>query len=97
VVQADLAGREFEGEKGSKAVIIGAAQVVENPLSEEERAAVLARHADAMNIPRRPAWDHQTTGQQVQDQERAAFLEWRRKLARCALFFSCWLLCCTVR
>ena len=83
-VQADLADRDFEGERGSGAVIIGSSQVVGNQLSEEERAAVLEQHADAMNIPRRPAWDRQTTAQQIQEQERDSFLEWRRRLAQCA-------------
>lgn len=83
-MQADLAGREFEGERGGGAVIISAAEVVGNQVTEEERAAVLEKHADAMNIPRRPAWDRQTTPSQIQEQERASFLEWRRRLARCA-------------
>jgi hypothetical protein len=83
-MQADLAGREFDGEKGAGAVVISATQVVGNQLSAEEQAAVLAKHPYAMNIPRRPPWDRQTTGQQIQERERASFLEWRRKLARCA-------------
>jgi hypothetical protein len=85
VVQADLAGRDFAGER-AQTIVVNAAQPVNAKLSDEERAEVLARHAGAMNIPRRPAWTHDTTASQIQEQERAAFLHWRRRLARCA----CW-------
>jgi large subunit GTPase 1 len=46
--------------------------------SAAERAAVAARHADDLKIPRRPAWDARTTPEELDTQEKASFLEWRR-------------------
>lgn len=38
-----------------------------------------------LRIPRRPPWSRDMTGEQVEAQERDAFLAWRRDLARCCL------------
>eukprot|EP00892_Ulva_mutabilis_P007126 jgi/Ulvmu1/4786/UM020_0071.1 len=78
---ADLSGRDFAGEKAN-AVIVSTTNAQVAHLSDEERQALLARHPEAMNIPRRPNWNRSMKASQVQEQERSAFLEWRRRLAR---------------
>lgn len=40
-----------------------------------------ARNAHRLRLPRRPAWDESTTPDQLEAQERGAFVEWRRGLA----------------
>ena len=34
-----------------------------------------------LTIPRRPAWTHQQTAHEIEQQENVAFLEWRRDIA----------------
>ena len=84
-MQADLAGRDFAGERGS-AVIVAAdpAAAKSAEASAEERRAAEARHAAALRIPRRPAWDRGMSADAVRAQEDAMFLVWRRRLAQCA-------------
>ncbi len=36
---------------------------------------------EMMRVPRRPAWTKETTREELEKNEKAAFLEWRRKLA----------------
>ncbi|ABP01001.1 predicted protein, partial [Ostreococcus lucimarinus CCE9901] len=48
-------------------------------------------HKDALSVPRRPAWTHEMRAEEVDENERRGFLEWRRALAaveedsRCSL------------
>ena len=84
-MQADLAGRDFVGERGEAVVISTGAQAAPDAeRSAAERAAAQARHAAHLRVPRRPPWSRQMTADAVHAQEQAAFLEWRRQLARCA-------------
>ncbi|KAK6138451.1 hypothetical protein DH2020_027771 [Rehmannia glutinosa] len=41
-----------------------------------------ALHASSLRIPRRPPWNANMTVEELDDNERRAFLEWRRSLAR---------------
>ncbi|KAI3795895.1 hypothetical protein L1987_38555 [Smallanthus sonchifolius] len=41
-----------------------------------------ALHASSLNVPRRPAWDAKMTVEELDANERRAFLVWRRSLAR---------------
>lgn len=53
-------------------------------LSAEEKTKVkLAQVANAANlkIPRRPLWDRTTSGEELQQLEREAFLAWRKGLS----------------
>lgn len=43
--------------------------------------ACLSPAPNRLVIPRRPAWDASTTPDQLEEQERASFFEWRRELA----------------
>ena len=62
----------------------------ENPLSDasfsqQEENAILRRHEEnksRLRVPRRPRWVKEMTTKQLDLQEKEAFLEWRRHLAR---------------
>ncbi|XP_071706686.1 GTPase LSG1-2-like [Rutidosis leptorrhynchoides] len=41
-----------------------------------------ALHASSLNVPRRPAWNAKMSVEELDDNERRAFLVWRRSLAR---------------
>lgn len=58
----------------------------QNPylLSEKEEEEALKKHAQnqkRLTIPRRPAWDNDTTPEQLKRREQESFLNWRRGLA----------------
>jgi large subunit GTPase 1 len=81
---AELADRDFTADRG-KAVVIkaGTTSVTaqEAASSEEERRKAEAENRDKLCVPRRPAWTSKMTADQLDAQERAYFLEWRRALA----------------
>mmetsp|Transcript_15292 Transcript_15292/g.39482 ORF Transcript_15292/g.39482 Transcript_15292/m.39482 type:complete len:604 (-) Transcript_15292:104-1915(-) len=85
LAMAELQGREFAGERGTNDVIViseGAVATLDSERSEVERTEIEAKHADKLHIPRRPAWGPDTTAEELQDKEKAMFLEWRRNLAK---------------
>ncbi|KAF0462060.1 P-loop containing nucleoside triphosphate hydrolase protein [Gigaspora margarita] len=80
---AQLAGTQFTAEKMNIKVITNTYQ---NPflLSADKEKETLARHEankERLVIPRRPKWDKTTTPEQLDRNERDAFLQWRRDLA----------------
>lgn len=79
---AELAERDFAAEKNNVVVIsTGATTRRSTEEEEEERAACEVQNAHRLRIPRRPVWNEKTTLEQLDAQEKAAFLEWRRDLA----------------
>ncbi|KAF9477541.1 P-loop containing nucleoside triphosphate hydrolase protein [Pholiota conissans] len=83
---AQLAGTEFTAERRNVKIIQQTSTVSHNPhlLSTQEEKKVLKKHAEnkqRLRVPRRPAWTKSTTTQELDKQEKAAFLEWRRGLA----------------
>ncbi|CAG9464457.1 unnamed protein product [Pedinophyceae sp. YPF-701] len=80
---ADLAQRDFAGTKGEVLVVSGPGLVAQKDTEREAaaRREAEARHAHALKVPRRPAWTPDMTPEQLDDQERDAFLQWRRALA----------------
>lgn len=81
---AELAGTDFTAEKVNNVKIIHTDQKNPYLLSASEERAVLGKHKKhkaRLTVPRRPKWDASTTPQQLDLQERNAFLEWRRGLA----------------
>lgn len=53
-------------------------------ITESEKKQILEnqeKNKDFVKIPRRPKWDAQTTGEELQNAEKEAFLKWRRQLA----------------
>ncbi|KAF7722251.1 hypothetical protein EC973_003501 [Apophysomyces ossiformis] len=49
---------------------------------EKERLKKQEANVDKLAVPRRPQWDKSMTAEQVQRNEREAFLEWRRGMAK---------------
>ncbi|CAG8446358.1 5659_t:CDS:10 [Ambispora gerdemannii] len=80
---AQLAGTNFTAEKLNITVV---KNTYRNPflLDAEKERETLKRHAenkDKLTIPRRPKWDKTTTTEQLERNEKDAFLKWRRELA----------------
>ncbi|WIA13595.1 hypothetical protein OEZ85_007161 [Tetradesmus obliquus] len=82
MAMAELADRDFTAERYQPVVISSSAH---STLAAEQsaalRAAAEARNVHKLCIPRRPEWDASTTPEQLDAQEKAAFLSWRRQLA----------------
>lgn len=81
---AELAGTDFTAEKSNNVKIIHTDQKNPYLLSAQEERSVLNKHKQhkqRLSVPRRPKWDSSTTPQQLDRQERDAFLNWRRSLA----------------
>ncbi|KAJ4536261.1 hypothetical protein HRR78_008515 [Exophiala dermatitidis] len=81
---AELAGTDFTAEKMNNVKIIHTDQKNPYLLSAAEERGARRKHAQnrgRLTVPRRPAWDETTTPQQLDEQERASLLAWRRGLA----------------
>lgn len=81
---AELAGTDFTAEKMNNVKVIHADQ--KNPYllsAQEERGVVKKQNAKRarLTVPRRPAWDKDTTPQELELAERESLLSWRRGLA----------------
>ncbi|KAG6830293.1 hypothetical protein H0H92_001371 [Tricholoma furcatifolium] len=92
---AQLAGTDFTaGEKGkipterrNVKVIQQSVNASQNPylLSEQEERNTLKKHSEnkqRLRVPRRPSWTKKMTTEDLDKQEKAAFLDWRRGLAQ---------------
>lgn len=83
LANAVMAGREFSAERDSTL------RVLDGPISAEV-VEVGSRSVESwdparfeqLRIPKRPKWDRTMTAEQVDRQEKDAFLDWRRGLAR---------------
>ena len=65
--------------------VVSSAATSHNPflLTKEQEKEALRQHAlheSALTIPRRPKWDENTTGKQLQELEKQSFIDWRRGL-----------------
>lgn len=81
---AELAGTDFTAEKMNNVKIIHTDQKNPYLLSAAEERGARRKHAQnksRLTVPRRPAWDESTTPQQLDEQEKASLLDWRRGLA----------------
>ena len=81
---AELAGTDFTAEKMNNVKIIHTDQKNPYLLSAAEERGARRKHAQnksRLTVPRRPAWDQSTTPQQLDEQEKASLLDWRRGLA----------------
>ncbi|KAF1823047.1 P-loop containing nucleoside triphosphate hydrolase protein [Dissoconium aciculare CBS 342.82] len=81
---AELAGTDFTAEKMNNVKIIHTDQ--KNPYllsAAEERGVVKKQNAKRarLTVPRRPAWDKDTTPRELDERERQSLLDWRRGLA----------------
>jgi large subunit GTPase 1 len=81
---AELAGTDFTAEKMNNVKIIHTDQKNPYLLSAAEERGARRKHAQnksRLTVPRRPPWDESTTPQQLDEQEKASLLDWRRGLA----------------
>lgn len=84
-LQAELADRDFSADRGQPVVIkaTGTTSVTaqEAARTEEERLKAEEENGHKLCVPRRPPWNSTMTVDELDAQERAYFLEWRRGLA----------------
>jgi len=79
---AQLAGTDFAAERLNIAFVPAVAKVGILTGEEKERIREVQNlHKDRLRIPRRPAWTPEMSAEQIDQQERTSFLDWRRKLA----------------
>lgn len=79
---AELAGTEFQAEKLNLQFMTPRANA--GVLSDNQTREMREKHIankDLLKIPRRPKWDKETSGEELQKAENEAFLEWRRGLS----------------
>lgn len=79
---AELAGTEFTAEKLNIKFVDPSKN--SGLLSETEQANVEClheQHRNLLRIPRRPHWDSTTSPEELDNREKASFLEWRKSLS----------------
>ena len=92
LAMAELGDRDFTAERRGAVVVSmadGSDPNADPSASAEERererrsrvAAAEATHRDKLKVPRRPPWTRETPPEVLDQNERRAFLEWRRALA----------------
>ncbi|CAF3734123.1 unnamed protein product [Rotaria socialis] len=79
---AQLAGTDFAAERLNVTFVPAVAKVGILSDDDKERIRQVQQlHRDRLRIPRRPAWTPEMSAEQIDQQERVSFLDWRRKLA----------------
>ncbi|CAF0727529.1 unnamed protein product [Adineta ricciae] len=79
---AQLAGTDFAAERLNVTFVPAVAKVGVLSADDKKRIREVQNlHKDRLSIPRRPMWTSDMSAEQIDQQERASFLEWRRKLA----------------
>ncbi|ODO04725.1 hypothetical protein I350_05335 [Cryptococcus amylolentus CBS 6273] len=91
LANAALADQDFTTERSKMRIISAPGMPVPegNPflLSAAEEKDIVKKKAafeGGLTVPRRPHWTRQTTRLELEKQEREAFLEWRREIAKLA-------------
>lgn len=87
LVQAEMAGKEFASEK-ERYVVLDKNGTAYNPGQKQvqwqdqhpERTNVQFSFEE-LSVPRRPAWNEDTTPEELERMENESFLEWRRAIA----------------
>ena len=75
IVSAEMADREFAVERQNVVVVAGSKHVQR---AEDDRKGEKLEH---LTVPRRPEWHKGMTAEELDTQENAAFIEWRRSVA----------------
>jgi len=80
---AEVSDRDFTAEK-QNAILITAEQQKEQRvmLMRDEPSELILERWNDITIPRRPIWDENTTPEQLDENEKDSFLQWRRDLAK---------------
>eukprot|EP00128_Syssomonas_multiformis_P014364 Colp12_sorted_trinity150504_noHs@16051 len=78
-----MAGTEFTAERRNVTVVQD--EIVHSafmtPEQEEQAKQAREEHKKLLRVPRRPKWDKTTTAEELDQNEKDNFLEWRRGLA----------------
>ncbi len=88
LIQAEMANREFAIQKEQFVLLDSTAQQAMEEESEPipwEKGATRIKTTFAfqeLSVPRRPAWDENTTPEELDRRENESFLEWRRAIAK---------------
>lgn len=80
IEQAEEAERNYSVENSNPTAPIKLDETVIT--TEEERREAEALYASSLRVPRRPPWNETMTLEEFDDNERQAFLVWRRNLAK---------------
>jgi len=78
--QAEMANREFSSEKEGLVVLDAAGQLYK-PTTVQWADQKSDFTFKELSVPRRPEWDETTTPQELEENERNSFLDWRRAIA----------------
>ena len=84
VTEAELNGKSFTAQRGHVRIVDRQQLTLEEYASlhkTAEQAAAEERLKGRLIIPRRPAWDENTTPEELHQRETAEILEWRRALS----------------
>lgn len=82
MIQAELSGRDFAADRGQAKVV----NSMDDDIGCDSAKAQNRKQAEESNqhklkIPRRPQWTRDLTAEQLDAQEKASFLQWRKSLA----------------
>lgn len=75
---AQLASRDFRASRGEVQVLLNGEKPTKDPKAQLEAEL---EHQEAVRVPRRPPWRREMSTEELDQVERASFLEWRRALA----------------
>jgi len=85
LVQAEMAGREFESEKQQFVVLDSHGSAYQPNQRQvqwlDQAPPKLQFSFEELSVPRRPKWDETTTPEALDRNENESFLEWRRAIA----------------
>lgn len=87
LVQAEMAGREFQSEKAQFVVLDGHGSAYnpgERTVQWQDQAPTKPKvqfSFEELSVPRRPEWNEDTTPEELDQLENESFLEWRRAIA----------------
>jgi len=76
---AQLASRDFRASRGEVHVLLDGEKQVKDPQAKREAEQ---EHQEAVRVPRRPPWTREMSAEELDQAEKASFLEWRRALAQ---------------
>ena len=79
---ADLANTDFTAEKlNLKVVTLSYSEAIPHPEEQMARRAAYMKHREEVRIPRRPPWTKEMSKEVLEQNERDAFIIWRKALA----------------
>ena len=79
---ADLANTDFTAEKlNVKVVTHRYSEAIPHPDEQRARQAAFMKHREDVRIPRRPPWTKDMSKEELERNERDAFMSWRKSLA----------------